>query len=331
MPDVGHRFAKIGLCAAARIDPVCFNFRGRLMAQRYGGEHSPTGTPQSQNRPPQPAPFEGARRSRAGGRANLLFFAPLPLIWQAFGDGPVAMALNLLALGTLLLAAWLTREGLLAQEAYEARKVARRPALPRKILGSLLTGGGLALAGWAATGGIAAPIIYAVVGAVLHMMAFGPDPLSDKGMEGVDHFQNDRVARAIEGAESHLEAMGDAIKRCGDRGLEARVAQFQTAARRLFRTVEEDPRDLTAARKYLGVYLMGARDATIKFSDVYARNRDPEARKDYEALLDDLEQNFAARTERLLLDDKSDLTIEIEVLRDRLQREGVTGTQTYER
>ena len=91
----------------------------------------------------------------------------------------------------------------------------------------------------------------------------------------------------------------------------------------LIRTVEEDPRDLTAARKYMSVYLMGARDATIKFADIYGRSRDAQARADYMALLDDLEQNFAARTQKMLLDDRSDLNIEIEVLRDRLKREGI--------
>ncbi len=68
---------------------------------------------------------------------------------------------------------------------------------------------------------------------------------------------------------------------------------------------------------------MGARDATIKFADVYARTNDPQARADYESLLDDLEKNFSARTRKMLLDDRSDLTVEIDVLRDRLQREGV--------
>ena len=287
------------------------------MAQKFGGKYSPDG-----NAGPS-GTFQNARRSRVGGRVNLLFIAPLPLIWQAFGNGPVQLALNLAALGLLLLAAWLTREGLLAQEAYEARKVARRPAFPRKMAGSALTGAGLALAGWAATGGIVAPAIYAVIGTLLHGFAFGLDPLKDKGIEGVDLYQTDRVARAVEEAEKHLTAMTDAILRCGDRRLEGRVAQFQTTVRDLFRTVEEDPRDLSAARKYLSVYLRGARDATVKFADIYARKRDTAARDDYEALLDDLEQNFAARTEKLLLDDKSDLTIEIEVLRDRLQREGV--------
>lgn len=295
------------------------------MARRFGGKFSP----QDSSQPPQPGQprpkgeFHLAKRSRVGGRVNILFLAPLPLIWQAFGNGPQQMAFNLVALGTLLLAAWLTREGLLAQEAYEARAVARRPALPRKMIGSALTGLGLALAGWAATGGFAAPVIYALVGTLLHGFAFGLDPLANKGLEGVDLHQTDRVARAVDSAEAHLSAMSAAIARCGDRGLETRVAAFQTTARDLFRTVENDPRDLSAARKYLGVYLKGARDAAVKFAELYSRSRDPQARADFETLLDDLEQNFAARTETLLLDDKSDLTIEIDVLRERLQRETV--------
>lgn len=292
------------------------------MAQRYGGQHSPTDTPT--NKPTDAGTFRGATRTRAGGRVNLLFLAPLPLIFSAFfGDGAASLALNLGALGLLLLAAWLTREGLIAQEAYEARKVARRPGFPRKIAGSILTGLGLGLAGYAAGEGIAAPLIYMVIGTILHTMAFGTDPMKDKGLEGVDQFQTDRVARAVEGAEQHLAAMGDAIKRAQDRTLSARVERFQTTARDLFRTVEEDPRDLTAARKYLSVYLKGARDATVKFADIYARAPNPTARTDYENLLTDLEENFAARTQKMLLDDRSDLTIEIEVLRERLQREGL--------
>ena len=154
-------------------------------------------------------------------------------------------------------------------------------------------------------------------------MAFGIDPIKNKGMDGIDMFQTDRVARAVGEAEKHLGAMSEAIKRTGDRQLEAMVEKFQVTARSLFRTVEEDPRDLSAARKFLSVYLMGAKDATIKFSDVYARTRDTIARDDYVALLEDLGENFSARTQKMLLDDRSDLNIEIEVLRERLQREGL--------
>ncbi|MFY0681219.1 MAG: 5-bromo-4-chloroindolyl phosphate hydrolysis family protein [Thalassovita sp.] len=289
------------------------------MTKRYGGKFSPNDTAATSS---AQGTFRDAKRTRAGGRVNLLFLLPLPLIWKAFTAEPFVMAQYLVALGVLILSAWLTREGIIAQEAYEARKVARRPAMPRKIAGSVLTGLGLGLVGFAGHGPVEAGL-FTIIGAVLHSLSFGLDPLRDKGMEGIDTFQTNRVARAVEEAEAHLTAMTDAMKRAGDRQMEARLAQFQTTVRDLFRTVEEDPRDLTAARKYLSVYLMGARDATIKFADIYGRSRDVQAKTDYAALLDDLEQNFAARTQKLLLEDRNYLNIEIDVLRDRLKREGI--------
>ena len=296
------------------------------MARRYGGKYSPGGgNPAGLPRtgPPGPPPGLPPRRSRVGMRANMLFAAPVPLVLIAFGRDPVGLAFNIGAFGILMLAAWLTREGLVAEEAFEARTVARRPAIPRKLMGSVLTGIGLFVAAFGADQGAAVSALLGHLGAGLHGMAFGLDPMKDKGLEGVDSFQTDRVARAVDEAEKHLAAMRDAILRAGDRGLVARVEKFQATARTMFRTVEQDPRDLTAARRYLGVYLLGARDATVKFADLYARTRDQKARGDYEALLDDLEKEFAARTEKLLLDDRTNLDIEIEVLRERLEREGV--------
>lgn len=292
------------------------------MARRYGGKFSP-GDRNPAGVPRTGHPAAPVRRSKVGLRVNLLFLAPAPLVLTAFFRDPVGLAFNLGAFGILMLAAWLTREGLFAEEAYEARTVARRPAFPRKIAGSVLTGAGLFVAGFGAGQGPVNSAIFAVLGAALHLMAFGPDPLKDKGIEGVDSFQTDRVARAVDEAERHLAAMREAIARTGDRVLVGRVDRFQATARAMFRQVEQDPRDLTAARRYLGVYLLGARDATVKFADLYSRTGDRKARGDYEALLDDLEKEFAARTEKLLLDDRTNLDIEIEVLRERLARDGI--------
>ncbi len=289
------------------------------MAQKFGGDFSPRGGDDDGTPSITPSP---RRRSYVGARVNFLFLAALPFLVSAFWHDPVGLVQRLASGALILLAAWLTRDGLRAQEAYDARKVARRPAIPRKIFGSVITGAALGLAG-AAGGSMVNAAIFGVLGAALHFLSFGPDPLGDKGAEGIDQFQSSRVARAVEEAERHLSAMSDAVLRAGDRAAEARVDRFQATARELFRTVEEDPRDLTAARKWLSVYLLGARDATVKFADIYSRTRDQKTRDDYLALLDDLEQGFAKRTRKLLLDDRSDLDIEIEVLRDRLGREGV--------
>ena len=293
------------------------------MAERFGGKFSPDGSTAKDHPAAAPA-TDGKHPKRAGLRSNLMFLAALPFAARAFRGDPSDLVLGLVAAAVMVLAAWLTREGILAQQAYAARAVARRPALPRKIAGSVLTGAALALGGMMAGVGLIYPILFGVIGAGLHLFAFGPDPLADKGMAGVDPFQTERVARAVIEAEKFLAAMADAISRAGDPGLEGRVARFAATARSLFRTVEGDPRDLTAARKYLSVYLMGARDATIKFADLYAQTRSPATRADYEALLADLETNFAARTQALLSDNHVDLDVEIQVLRERLQFETPT-------
>ncbi|MCC5969778.1 MAG: 5-bromo-4-chloroindolyl phosphate hydrolysis family protein [Pararhodobacter sp.] len=293
------------------------------MARRFGGTHSPGGDPRAKSAPAPPAggPVRGKRPHPVGARVHLLFVLPFPFAASAFFKDPTGLAINLVVFALLMLAAWLTREGVIAQDAYDTRRVARRPAIPRKIFGAVAMGLGLGLAGL--SGGIVPAAIFAALGAGLHFTAFGPDPLKDKGMEGIDTFQTDRVARAVGEAEQHLTAMSDAIKRCRERQIEDRVREFQTHVRALLRTVENDPRRLSAARRYMGVYLLGARDATVKFADLYTRNRDAQARADYLALLDDLQKNFALRTETLLDSDRQALDIEMDVLRERLEREGL--------
>ena len=87
--------------------------------------------------------------------------------------------------------------------------------------------------------------------------------------------------------------------------------------------VERDPRDLSRARTFLSVYLLGLRDATVKFADVWSRSQDAVARTAYEDLLGDLEKSFTTQRTHLLEDDRSSLDIEIEVLRERLQQDGL--------
>ncbi|WP_370402556.1 5-bromo-4-chloroindolyl phosphate hydrolysis family protein [Sulfitobacter sp. JB4-11] len=294
------------------------------MATRYGGKYSPDGDGDAQT--PASKQQKRIEVDPVGGRANVLFVPAIVLVATTFSDGPWSLTFGLLGAGTLTLAALMLREGLKAEAAYHARKVARRPAWPRKMMASFLTGVGAAFAVMAHLNEgaeLVAPLLYGLCAGALHLAAFGIDPLKSKGAEGIDSLQQDRVARVVDEAEKHLAAMRDAMTRANDRTAAARLEDFQDTARQLIRTVEEDPRDLTAARKYLGVYLMGARDATVKFADIYARTRDPQARADYLALLDDLDKNFAARNRKSLLDDRTDLTVEIDVLRDRLSREGV--------
>ena len=292
------------------------------MAQRVGGEFSPNNARTQQGPQTEHAPAaQPLRQPRRDGRAGVLFFLPILFAINGLGGDPRALMLGLASAAVLMLAAWLTRDGIRAHAAYDERKVARRPAIPRKLFGAVLTGVALVIGGMIAQPGLLYPVLFGLAGTALHLGAFGMDPMVNKGMEGVDDFQVQRVARAVDEAEALLAGMKDAILRANDRALETRVETFATIARGLFRSVEADPGDLTAARKYLSVYLMGARDATAKFSDAYVQARDPKIRSDYESLLADLETTFAQRTQSLLSGSHTDLDVEIQVLRDRLKLE----------
>ena len=295
------------------------------MAQLFGGRFSPGAAPEGGPAPPAPnlaPPLRGRARTQI-----LMALAVLPVIQGFVQGGAVAMAVSLAAAGAVFASGVVTREGLKAEAAWTARKIARRPAVPRKLFGAVLAGAGVMLGAMTGLGGMVAGAIYGVVAGALHIAAFGMDPMRDKGMEGVDSFQTDRVARTIEEAEGYLAAMQDAVRRAKDRDAESRVARLAQRAREMFRAVEDDPRDLTAARRFLGVYLMGARDATAKFADLYAQTRDATVKTEYFGLLDDLERGMDAKRETLLLTDRSDLDVEIEVLRDRLKRDGLLAQE----
>lgn len=293
------------------------------MAKRFGGRYSPGLGPQDGNRNPLPA---APIRHRLAGRPKYVTMAAVPFLLGAFFQDPAGMAGNLAAFGVIASAMWMTGEGLAAEAAYQVRRVARRPAIPRKLFGGILTGLGLGL-GVAEPGGLAQAGVMGATGLVLHWLAFGTDPMRDKGMEGTDGFQQDRARKMIEEAETHLAQMRGAIRSLGDRWLDARVDRFAATVEDLFDRVRSNPGDLSAARRYLGVYLAGARDASVKFADLYRQTQDPQTRASYETFLDDLEKDFSAKSRRLLEGDRTDLDIEISVLRDRLAREGVRASE----
>ncbi|MEM7723552.1 MAG: 5-bromo-4-chloroindolyl phosphate hydrolysis family protein [Pseudomonadota bacterium] len=300
------------------------------MAKRFGGEFSPNGqrsgddTRETVTHERLEVPsFKGRKPMRHGAKLNILFILPLLVLVSAFFQPVTALAVDLVGGAALILGAWLTRDGVRAEDAFNERKVARRPAIPRKIFGAVATGLGVGLLVFGGQWNIAAAVLIGAIASGLHLVSFGLDPMADKGLEGADRLQTERVARKIDEAERVLDQMKDAIKRARDRQLEARIDGFEHTVRQMFRQVEEDPRDLAPARRYLGVYLQGARDATVQFADLYGRNRDPKIRADYMSFLDDLEINFAKRNAAMLTDDRTNFDVEIEVLQDRLNRENL--------
>lgn len=310
--------------------------RGRVVsaAKRYGGAHSPKGAPRNAPETSTAAEALAAPASRFSGRSPRwfswrvlgLFLAPTPLLWSAawqFVTADIPDLLGVLApYGLLLLAAYLTGEGLKAAAAYDERVIAKPPAFPRKLLAALLTGLGVAGATFLGAGyGPVLGGLFGALAAAAHVAAFGLDPMRAKGVDGVAEAELERVAAKLDEAEAVVAATAKAADGLRDRGLTDRIDRLAYAARDILREIQNDPRDMRRSRRFLSVHLVGLRDATVKYAEARAKGSET-LRPEYEALLADLETSFAKQRTSLLADDQTALEVEIDVLRGRLKQEG---------
>lgn len=302
--------------------------------KRFGGAYSPGAGKKAGETgwtPPPASPkttwFSGRKTRSFSWRKLGLYLAPTPLliagIWALLSADLPRILWSCGGWAALIFAARLTGEGMKAAAAYDERAIARPPAFPRKLVAAVITG--LAIAAVSFFGarlGVAISVFYGLFAAGAHVLAFGLDPMRAKGGAGVSPVDLDRVASKLEAAEAVVKETMAAAERLRDRGLSERIDRLAFAARDILRELENDPRDMERSRRFLSVHLVGLRDSTVKFADASAKGVAEGSRKDYEALLADLEESFANHRRKLTVEDQAELEVEIEVLRDRLKQEG---------
>ena len=296
-------------------------------AKRFGGTYS-KGSPTGRTPGRAAAPDWRNRAIRSPSlRVLLLFFAPTALLLGALlavlrGDA-VGLLWLIAAYALVVGGAALTRVGQQAAAAYAARAVSRPPGWPRKMMGGVMIGAGVALCMLRSSGSTFQAVLFGAIATALHLIAFGIDPLRSKGIDGLDADALDAAITRVETGRALIAEMQSAAAQFGDRALEDRVAELARTATDVLAQIEQDPRELRRSRRFLAVYLVGARDATVQYAQSYDASGEPAIREKYAALLGDLESHFTNHRESLTSADRTALDVEIEVLRDRLRAEGV--------
>ena len=165
------------------------------MARKFGGKYSPDAKSHDLK---VDIEYRGPSVDPAGAKSNVMFIPAIVVAANSLGGGAIHMAMGLGAATLWTLGAWLLRDGLRAEAAFHDRRVARRPAIPRKLFAAVLAGVGVALAAYRNDQNMIASLILAIITVALHLTCFGLDPMKDKGMEGVDTHQQDRTDLTIE-------------------------------------------------------------------------------------------------------------------------------------
>ncbi|RKT47714.1 5-bromo-4-chloroindolyl phosphate hydrolysis family protein [Thiocapsa rosea] len=258
----------------------------------------------------------------------LMFLLTLPVMIAAV----VAMARgllvpmigNALGYGLLLGGAWLLWRGMVSEAAYERRLVAKTP-WPLKSTGGVLIGLGTGLTAWLGVGhhpGIA--FAFGLVALLGCRLFYGTDPGAAKRVTAASGLDTtDQVLAALAQAERSIAAVEQSSRDIRQPELNQRLRRVAVLAREILTLLEEDPRDLRRARKFLNVYLDGVQRVVEGYARTHRRAASPDLDANFRRVLTSIEEVFQEQRQKLLESDIMDLDVQIEVLTSQLKREGL--------
>lgn len=259
-------------------------------------------------------------------------FLALSLVFKAIGLQWVPLAATVAMLFLVFEGWFFVRKGLRAGAEDEGRKITTG-RFPWRILGAGSLGlaagiGGYMIAG--PEGGFLGQVGQAVIAGVAIfasvLLAVGFDQVAARGLAqaakeaGMD---KNMLVAAFKEARGKIATLRQAAQRTLDKGLSEHLMDIAAVADRVVAQIEEQPRDLRRARRFLATYL----DSATKIAQDFQRNQDKlsdsEIESKYAGLLEQIETTFLEQEAKLNKDDHLDLDVRIEVLKTQMQREGL--------
>lgn len=261
-------------------------------------------------------------------KGMLMFILPLPILIAAVSGLARGELISFtgcaLGYSCLLIGALSLRRGLLFEDEYQRRRIAKMP-LPFKTLGSVCIALGTGITVWiGARQGITFGFIFSALALLGCHLTYGFDPRTTKRImdsEGID--VTEQVLQALQQAEQSITAIEQASRDIRNVELKTRLRRIAQLATDILKLLEEHPRDLRRVRKFLHVYLDGTQKVTEGYAKTHTRAGATDLEDNFRHVLITIEEVFQEQQQKLLESDVSDLDIQIEVLTTQLKREGV--------
>jgi 5-bromo-4-chloroindolyl phosphate hydrolysis protein len=284
----------------------------------------------------------GSSRRVGGGSAagEVSAWAPargwLLKIWAGLFVWPLFLALvrgsfrevfaYVLAIGLLYLGGKSVERGSREAALNGGRVLAQSPT-PWKLIGSLAAGAAAAMVSLGSGDHVAMGLLYGALVTGASILTYGLDPRADRSaIEAAASragIRSKEVIGALEEAHRKVRGIEDASQSLHSRELKARLDRICRQARTILVQLEQDPKNLTRARRFLVTYLDGTRDVVAKYAAQQRDLSDTALAENFRRVLTTIEQVFDEQEEVLKQDDRLDLEVQIEVLETQLKREGV--------
>lgn len=268
------------------------------------------------------------RRSANGG--YLIFILTFPLIFSLIGSLSSGNAFRAFVIALCIALYYFggssIRKGLYNQHHSSQRKWQRSAPFPWKITGAIFVAAATALASlFLAEKPLFSAIGFGLSALIGTLIVYGVDPKLEKiSTPNGSTINSDEVIAALEEAEIKIQAIETASFNIKDIKVKNQLHRISSKAHDILHVIEEDPKDLRRARKFLNTYLDGTQRVINGYGDIQAKNIPNQKLDDsFREVLNTVESVFAEQHQKLLENDVLDLDIQIEVLQTQMKHEGV--------
>lgn len=268
----------------------------------------------------------------------MLFIAPFPIFFAALIDllgGRISEAfINAAAFAGFMLSAFVAREGFQQEGEYHRRRFSRAPRVPLKAVAAALLGITVGFTAWQALPyyDIGESLLFTITASLGFVLYYGLDPRKDK-LDQLDFGMSaEEIMTVLSSAEQRLQQLDQARQKIPDLQIKQRLQHISQQTREIIQQIEDNPSNLERSRRFLNVYLDGAKRVTESYVKTLrqpnhitntAQAPDTVYQTDFNQVLDAIEQTITQQQQKLLKDDQFDLDVQIQVLETQLQQEGI--------
>ena len=195
----------------------------------------------------------------------------------------------------------------------------KAPKIPYKTIAGILLGGSTLFTTWLAGG---KPFLTALfLGAIAtlgYYMFYGFDPKKDK-LDNLGNVSAEFALETIHEANTKLQNIEAYMTKINDTVLSHKLETAITKAKIILETIQNDPKDIRVARKFLIVYIDGVAKVTDSYVGMDEEDINTETKEKLYRLMEDLDMKFDKELNRLKNNNQFDLDVHIDVLKEQIK------------
>jgi 5-bromo-4-chloroindolyl phosphate hydrolysis protein len=213
----------------------------------------------------------------------------------------------------------LSKKGFIQEKEYLLATLTKAPKVPYKTISALLLGFATFFTAWiAGHEPFMTSLFLGLISTLGYYLYYGFDPKEDK-LENLGNISAEFVIETIEEAKGKLNKIKENMTKIQDKILLEKLEVSMKKAEHILAVIQEDPKDIRVARKFLIVYIDGIAKVVDSYTTLDEKDIDEERKENLYALVDDLEDKFDKELERLKNNNLFDLDVNIDVLKEQIK------------